>query len=138
MTPFECNHDHRCDEVRLCCVDTEMTLTKKDVERIERRGYERKQFIVKSEDGFCELRNIEGHCFFYNPTSKSCMIYAERPEGCRYYPIVYDVRKRKCTVDKDCPSRDTMTRSETRKVCHKVRHLVETLIQEAKYNDGPC
>ena len=115
-----------------------MTLTKEDASRIEALGYTKEEFLVKSEDGFCELINIEGHCFFYDPESKFCKIYENRPEGCRHYPIIYDMRKRKCVVDKDCPSRETMTRHEIRKACHKVRKLVETLIQEAKYHDGPC
>jgi len=124
--------------VRLCCIDTEMTLTKKDAERIEELGYDGRTFLVRTEDGFCELRNIEGHCYFYDPDTRQCKIYDSRPDGCRYYPIIYDVRKRKCVVDKDCPSRNTMTREEIRKICHKVKRLVETLMQEAEHNDGPC
>ena len=138
MAPFDCNHDGSCEAVRLCCVDTEMTLTKKDAERIENLGYAKKEFLVRTEDGFCELRNVDGHCYFYDPNTKKCKIYEDRPEGCRYYPIIYDVRKRKCVIDKDCPSRDTMTREEIRKACHKVKRLVETLMQEAEHNDGPC
>ena len=138
MTPFNCNHDGTCEQIRLCCVDTEMTLTKREAVRIDALGYDRDAYLVKTEDGFCELRNIDGHCYFYNPESKECKIYENRPDGCRFYPIVYDVKKRKCVVDKDCPSRNTMSRDEVRKVCHKVRDLVERLIQEAKHNDGPC
>ena len=115
-----------------------MTLTKREAVRIDALGYDRDAYLVKTEDGFCELRNIDGHCYFYNPESKECKIYENRPDGCRFYPIVYDVKKRKCVVDKDCPSRDTMSRDEVRKACHKVRDLVERLIQEAKHNDGPC
>ena len=138
MAPFDCNHDGSCEQIRLCCVDTEMTLTKTDAGRIDALGYNRKEYLVKTEDGFCELRNIDGHCFFYEPDSKLCKIYDDRPDGCKYYPIVYDVKKRKCVVDSDCPSRETMTRDEIRKSCHNVRDLVKRLIQEAKHNDGPC
>ncbi|MCK5150571.1 MAG: YkgJ family cysteine cluster protein, partial [Candidatus Thorarchaeota archaeon] len=104
MTHFNCNHDGTCEQVRLCCVDTEMTLTKREAVRIDALGYDRDAYLVKTEDGFCELRNIDGHCYFYNPESKECKIYENRPDGCRFYPIVYDVKKRKCVVDKDCPS----------------------------------
>ncbi|MFW9979621.1 MAG: YkgJ family cysteine cluster protein [Candidatus Thorarchaeota archaeon] len=138
MPPFDCNHDGSCEKVRLCCVDTEMTLTKKDTERIERLGHTRDAFLIRSDDGFCELRNIEGHCYFYSPDTRLCNIYENRPDGCRYYPVIYDMKKRKCIVDKDCPSRETMTRGEIRKVCHKVKRLVETLMQEAEHSDGPC
>jgi Fe-S-cluster containining protein len=115
-----------------------MTITKQDAGRIDALGYERGSYLVKTEDGFCELRNIDGHCYFYDPDTKECKIYENRPDGCRFYPIVYDVKKRKCVVDKDCPSRETMSRDEIRKVCHKIRDLVERLMQEAKHNDGPC
>jgi Fe-S-cluster containining protein len=138
LTPFECNHDGTCEQVRLCCIDTEMTLTKRDADRLDAAGYNRKDYLVRTEDGFCELRNVDGHCFFYDTDTKLCKVYESRPDGCRYYPVVYDLRKRKCTVDRDCPSRETMSRQEIRKVCHKVRELVERLVQEARTHDGPC
>ncbi len=115
-----------------------MTLTRKDVEQIEKLGYDRKDFLVRVTDGFCELKNVDGNCYFYDLDSKKCIIYENRPEGCRYYPIIYDARKRKCIVDKDCPSEETVTRAEIRKICHKVRRLVETLQQEASHNESPC
>ncbi|MHA1481041.1 MAG: hypothetical protein ACTSQZ_06430, partial [Candidatus Thorarchaeota archaeon] len=70
--------------------------------------------------------------------SKLCKIYEDRPDGCRFYPIGYDMRKRKCVVDKDCPSLETVTRQEIRKICHKVRRLVEQLVQEASHGERPC
>lgn len=115
-----------------------MTVTKEDAERIDRQGYKREDYLVRKGDGFCELRNIDGHCIFYDMDTKMCKIYNDRPDGCRYYPVIYDMRKRKCVVDKDCPSRATMTRDEIRKVCHRVRGLIETLVREAEYKDGPC
>ena len=138
MTPFVCNHDGTCEEVRLCCTETEMTLTREDVERIESLGYDRKDFLVRVMAGFCELRNVDGKCFFYDPVTKICRIYENRPEGCRYYPIIYDMRKRKCIIDADCPSGETVTRDDIRRVCHKVRRLVETLREEAAHGESPC
>jgi len=88
--------------------------------------------------GFCELKNVDGHCYFYNLDTKECTIYENRPEGCRYYPIIYHSLKRKCLVDSDCPSAETMSREEIRKICHKVRKLVETLRREASHNESPC
>ena len=37
MSPFTCNHDGSCEEVRLCCFETEMTVTREDVKRIRDR-----------------------------------------------------------------------------------------------------
>jgi Fe-S-cluster containining protein len=138
LSPFDCNHDGECDEVRLCCINTEMTLTKDDAKRIDDLGYQSKEYLIRTTDGFCQLRNIDGHCFFYDPESKLCRIYESRPEGCRYYPIVYNMRKRKCITDEDCPSRETMTREEIRKSCHKVKALVNKLRREAMHNERPC
>ena len=115
-----------------------MTLTREDVERIEILGYDRKDFLVRVEGGFCELKNVDENCFFYEPETKVCRVYENRPEGCRHYPIIYDAQKRKCIIDKDCPSKETVTREEIRKVCHKVRRLVETLRQEAAHGESPC
>ncbi|UCE11955.1 MAG: YkgJ family cysteine cluster protein [Candidatus Thorarchaeota archaeon] len=122
----------------LCCTDTEMTLTRKDIDRIEVEGYSREDFLQRTEDGFCELRNVDGLCYFYDPSNQTCRIYETRPDGCRFYPIVYDMKKRKCVVDADCPSRSTISRDEIRKVCHKVRSLVETLVREARNGESPC
>ncbi len=138
MTPFHCNHNGDCDAVKLCCTETEMTLTRKDAERIDALGYKREEYLVRAADVFCVLRNVDGYCYFYDQESKLCRIYEGRPEGCRHYPIVYDMKKRKCVADKDCPSRETVTRNEIRKVCHKVRALVEKLVEEASHGEKPC
>ncbi|MDF1538848.1 MAG: YkgJ family cysteine cluster protein [Candidatus Thorarchaeota archaeon] len=129
----------RCDICESsCCVETEMTLTKKDAERIDALGYKRLEYLIKGSDNFCELRNIDGHCFFYDPETKLCKIYEARPDGCRYYPVVYNARKRKCVLDDDCPLREKVSRQEMRKVCHKVKKNVETLMMEAQRSDGAC
>ena len=138
MSPFTCNHDGSCEEIRQCCFETEMTLTREDVMRIGELGYKPKDYLVRSEDGFCELKLIDGFCLFYDRTTKLCTIYDHRPAGCKYYPITYHWTKRKCVLDHDCPSKDTTTKQEIRKVCHRVRRLVETLVQEARHGDSPC
>jgi hypothetical protein len=114
-----------------------MTLTCQDAERIDSLGYERKDYLLHAEDGFSQLRNVDGHCFFYSPKTKTCRIYESRPEGCRYYPVIYDVRRRKCVVDKDCPSAGTVTREELRKVCHRVRAAVDLMMREAAHGESP-
>ncbi len=138
MASFQCNHDGTCDKVKLCCMQTEMTLTKADAERIDKLGYDRKEYLRLANDGFCELVNVDGHCYFYVPETGLCKIYEHRPEGCRYYPIVYNARKRKCVVDGDCPSGSTVTRQEIRDICHRVRNLIEQLMREAAHGDRAC
>lgn len=115
-----------------------MTLTKEDVDRINALGYAPKDYLVRVMGGFCELRNIEGLCYFYDADNKECSIYESRPEGCRWYPVIYHSAKRKCMTDKDCPAREALTRQEIRKVCHRVRALVEKLREEAAHGESPC
>ncbi|MFX1273077.1 MAG: YkgJ family cysteine cluster protein [Promethearchaeota archaeon] len=127
-----------CPEVRICCQETEMTITRKDAERINALGYSTTDYSHKVNDGFCELKNVEGHCFFYDKSSKECKIYEARPEGCRWFPVVYHYKKRKCIGDDDCPASPNLTRSDIRKVCHKVKTLVEELRREVAHGESPC
>ena len=115
-----------------------MTLTREDAERIDALGYARDDYMIQAGFGFYQLKNIDRHCYFYDTKAKECQIYENRPEGCRYYPIIYHYNKRKCIVDKDCPSHGTVTRDDIRKVCHKVRRLVEQLRSEASHDESPC
>lgn len=138
MTPFVCNHDGTCEKVKLCCTETEMTLTREDVRRISALGHVKEDYLERTSDGFCQLRNVNGNCYFYDVENGLCTIYNARPEGCRFYPIIYNMRKRKCAVDADCPSGVTVSRQEIRKVCHRVKALVIKLREETKHSERPC
>ena len=86
-----------------CCQGTEMPLTKEDVSRISNLGFGPEQFIHDVE-GWLQLRNTEGgHCIFLR--FGLCSIYPDRPEGCRLYPIVFDVDGNEAVLDPDCPHR---------------------------------
>jgi Fe-S-cluster containining protein len=115
-----------------------MTLTREDVKRISDLGHSSSDYLVKTSDGFCQLRNVDGNCYFYDAENGICTIYDARPDGCRFYPIIYDMKKRKCVADVDCPSRVTVSRQEIRKVTHRVKALVMKLREEAKHNERPC
>jgi Fe-S-cluster containining protein len=127
-----------CPDVRICCQETEMTITRKDAEKINALGYSTTDYSHKVEDGFCELKNVDGHCYFYDPSSKGCSIYDARPEGCRWFPVVYHYKKRKCVSDDVCPASPILTRNDIRKVCHKVKALIEELRREAAHGESPC
>ena len=126
-----CNHEGACDGVKTCCMETEMTLTKSDIERLETVDHPKERFLIRTTDGFYQLRNVDGHCYFYDPEKRTCIVYTSRPDGCRFYPIIYDARRHRCIVDKDCPSRATVSQQEIRKACRDIRVLVERLIEEA-------
>lgn len=96
---------HGCAE---CCHETEMPLLNADIKRLESLGHKREDFaVVNLDHGFAMLKNTEptdgsrAHCVFLK--ENQCSIYADRPEGCRFYPIVYEPGKRGPVKDKDCP-----------------------------------
>lgn len=65
-------------------------------------GFKYEYFVV-DRDGWLYLRNAEGMCVFNN--GKKCLIYKNRPLGCRLYPLVYDEDYGIVTLDKYCPHR---------------------------------
>ncbi len=87
---------HGCSR---CCHNTEMMLTREDVERIESLGY--RDFYYES-DGFLYLKNKNGKCVFLGEDGK-CKIYEARPYGCRFYPYIYDYKRDQILLDDDCP-----------------------------------
>jgi Fe-S-cluster containining protein len=97
----------------VCCRETEMPLSITDVERIvEVSGMEVEEFshIV---DGLRILRNDEKTraCIFLITDSAeltapgTCSIHADRPTGCRCYPLVLDETD-EAYLDEVCPHRD--------------------------------
>ncbi|MFX1502990.1 MAG: YkgJ family cysteine cluster protein [Promethearchaeota archaeon] len=95
-----------CKNCGKCCLDTEMVLSQEDVDLIIKKYPNQiniQDFALKNKDGHLQLKNLEGHCVFFNPLLKICNIYEYRPQGCRFYPLIYDFQKKKCVFDKDCP-----------------------------------
>ncbi len=82
-----------------CCIETEMPLTEEDLKRIEKLGFKRTDFTVEV-DGETRLKNKAKQCFFLK--EGRCSIYEARPEGCRIYPLVYDVDAHKFVFDSVC------------------------------------
>jgi Fe-S-cluster containining protein len=76
-----------------------MTLSISDVKRIEESGYNRSEFLEEKE-GFLVLQNIKGHCYFLK--DKRCAIYKVRPQGCRFYPLIYDFDVEEILIDELC------------------------------------
>ncbi|MBL7118814.1 YkgJ family cysteine cluster protein [Candidatus Bathyarchaeota archaeon] len=103
----------KCSHCGLCCQDTEMELSDRDVKRLERLGYSLDEFSTSSEDSPRQLRNVDGHCFFYDAPSRSCRVYPHRPFGCRVYPVVYIVGEG-IDVDSLCPMSYTFSEFDLR------------------------
>jgi Fe-S-cluster containining protein len=79
-----------------------MMLTEEDVRRIESLGY--RNFYYQ-KNGFLYLKNVNGKCIFLD-NNGLCRIYNHRPEGCKFYPFIYDVEKDEILRDEDCPYRN--------------------------------
>jgi Fe-S-cluster containining protein len=77
-----------------------MQLTSIDIERISKRGYKFKDFVVKNR-GELNLKNHNNKCVFLR--DNGCTIYWYRPEGCRLYPLIYNYNSQIGEIDDFCP-----------------------------------
>ncbi|KYK28878.1 hypothetical protein AYK20_06485 [Thermoplasmatales archaeon SG8-52-1] len=77
-----------------------MILSNNDIEKIQNIGYN-KNFFVKRSDGWKKLKNKNGKCVFHN--GKICMIYDQRPEGCKLYPLIFNIELKSAIIDSFCP-----------------------------------
>lgn len=91
---FPCTK-HKCT---WCCQETEMPLLESDIQRMMDLGHSYDDFVMES-DGYLQLRNWEGRCFFHDGTK--CTIYEARPEGCQSYPLLFD-EDTGVLLDHDC------------------------------------
>ena len=121
---------NKCIDCGNCCRETEMILSKKDIENIinsQRIDLKEIDFVKKSIEGFFQLKNVKGCCFFFDNTSNLCKIYEIRPQGCRFYPLIYDSDKNLCVFDRDCPKPELFytNQNSVRKTCTKIIRYLE-------------
>ncbi len=119
-----------CSNCGVCCTETEMLLSKKDIKRLEDRGYSQNQFVRYDTHGYATLKNREGYCVFYDLTKRQCSEYENRPSGCRVYPVIVDEEKG-IVLDTICESRNTITEQEKHLKGKRVVHLLEVIDAEA-------
>jgi Fe-S-cluster containining protein len=89
-----------------CCIETEMLLTKKDIQRIvAKTSIPAKEFVTFNEDGFRKLKNKQSNsqlqCFFLDQNGQ-CSIYEIRPKGCQFYPYIWDLTEHRIKIDDYC------------------------------------
>ncbi|MBM3292677.1 YkgJ family cysteine cluster protein [Candidatus Bathyarchaeota archaeon] len=89
--------EHRCI---LCCKNTEMPLSRSDVERLLKKGYKFQDFAIR-ENKETRLKNVNGYCYFLH--NGRCVVYSIRPEGCKLYPLVFNEEKDEFVFDELCP-----------------------------------
>lgn len=99
-----------------------MELLFEDIERIVAAGYPL-EYFAEEKSGVLRLKNVSGHCVFYDVESRTCRIYQIRPVGCRLYPLTYNGRE--VEVDKTCPTWDTVAKSEIKRLSPYVAKFVQ-------------
>lgn len=108
-----------------------MELLESDIERIERLGYDRREFI-RHVDGIPRLRNVDGRCVFLGRDGL-CTIYPYRPLGCRIYPVVTDGRR--VFIDGICPAKKSIDTREFKSRREALKYFIGKLFEE-KGDDG--
>jgi uncharacterized protein len=120
----------RCSNCGVCCTETEMLLSKKDIKRLEGKGFSQNQFINYDEQGYAQLKNRDGYCVFYDRKNHQCSVYVDRPTGCRVYPVILD-EETGIILDNICESRKSITKSEKKIKGKRVIKLLEIIDSEA-------
>ena len=121
----------RCSNCGVCCTETEMLLSIKDINRLEALGYSVKEFAIFDKQGYVTLRNRDGYCVFYDLAKHRCNIYTARPSGCRVYPVIVDVESG-IILDSICECRGSITEQEKSVKGKRVVKLLELIDSEAE------
>jgi Fe-S-cluster containining protein len=108
-----------------------MLLSNEDIERLEKRGYARDGFVRLDQEGYAVLLNVNGNCFFFDAEKLTCRERANRPLGCRIYPIMLD-EDRGIVVDKNCPAARSFTSKQKAKRGKNVLKLLDKIDNEAE------
>jgi Fe-S-cluster containining protein len=108
-----------------CCIETNMILSYRDIENIQKMGYDREFFISESK-GWLQLKNNNGRCVFHN--GKRCTIYYHKPEGCTLYPVVYNKDNNCAILDNECPQKHCFSLSNTKS--QQLNFLISLLEKE--------
>ncbi len=119
-----------CSHCGVCCTETEMLLSKKDINRLEKKGYIVRDFALFDKQGYATLKNRDGYCVLYDLDKRRCGVYAFRPSGCRVYPVIVDVDKG-VVLDTICECRASINDQEKAVKGKRVVKLLEVIDAEA-------
>jgi Fe-S-cluster containining protein len=121
---------NKCENCGKCCLETEMILSQQDIKIIISNlpNIKRQDFTFKNINEQYQLKNIEGHCFFFDFPNRECKIYKLRPQGCRFYPLIYDFNKKDCRLDDDCPRNNLFYNDNKtlRRSCQNLKSFLKT------------
>lgn len=120
--------EHGC---AACCYDTEMLLAEEDIRRLEATGRRREEFVERDEQGYAGLRNVtredgRRHCVFL--VDDRCSVYADRPQGCRSYPLTLSADALRVVRDVDCPWRAEFPMDPA--AGRRLRALLQVIVKE--------
>jgi len=104
-----------------------MPLLEADIKRLKRQD-NRANFYRVKKDGELQLKNKDGKCFFHD--GEHCLIYDDRPEGCKIYPVIYDEDADCVILDKECPYNNQFKISRLDRIL--LRRLIKKLDWERK------
>lgn len=107
-----------------------MLLSKKDIKRLESKGYRPNKFVRYDKGGYATLKNHDGYCVFYDRTNRRCGEYVNRPSGCRVYPVIVD-EESGIILDTICESRGSISDQEKALKGKRVVKLLEVIDSEA-------
>ncbi len=119
-----------CSNCGICCTETEMLLSKRDIKRLQNKGFSENYFVRYDKQGYAQLKNRDGYCVFYDRKNRQCIVYSDRPSGCRVYPVIFDEEKG-IVIDGICESRDTITEKEKNRKGKRVMKLLDKIDSEA-------
>ena len=119
----------RCSNCGICCTETEMLLSDKDITRLIKKGFNKGFFVKFDKEGYSYLKNRQGFCVFFEPKQSRCNVYADRPLGCQVYPVIVD--EDKIILDKLCPEIDSISEEEKDLKGKTVIRLLQKIDAEA-------
>lgn len=110
-----------------------MLLAEDDVRRLEAAGRRREDFVERDEAGHAALRNVadadgKRHCVFL--VDGRCSVYADRPQGCRFYPLTLSSDALRVVRDVDCPHRAEFPMDPA--AGRRLRTLLQVIVKEAR------
>lgn len=120
-----------------CCEQTQMLLSTTDLDRIEKETKQTRRQFSYLRDGYFYIKNRGQYCIFLNPAAKKCSIYDIRPQGCRFYPIIFDPYLNCAVVDKDCTNRDKIPQEMTLENLAELREFILLLEKERRMRLNP-
>ena len=107
-----------------------MLLAEKDITRLVKKGFKTDFFVKCDKQGYCQLKNRDGYCVFYDLENRKCSVYFDRPSGCRVYPVIFDEDKG-LVLDDICPETGTIGDEEKNLKGKKVMKLLDIIDDEA-------